>query len=213
MKNLFIQRTLLVMIVIVIVALGGYYVLFHIIKQTNEKTSELAKEIEQYTEQAEVLRSADKVADALQEDIEKINSYFLGKEQVVSFIETVESAGEKSGVTVTISSVGVGGAGGVIVASGQKPAPKPTAQLATTSTQSLTPETLSLRADVRGSWSGVLQFMSYMENVPYKLSLNRVSVGRVSTVASFFKPSQLSTEDEPDGPVWTASFEINVLTL
>lgn len=198
------KQTLIVVILLVVLVLGGYYFLFALIKSKNEKVSLFSQEIDLYLERESMRRTTEKTAEELSEKIQKLDSYFLHKDEVVPFIESIESAGSKSGVVVNIASVGV--IGPQIVESASVGG----------SADGKKDETLELRLDARGSWGNVVNFVSYIENLPYKVSVERAVFHRGSSVSTFFgagENSAVSAGGKSIAPEWSVTIEMSVLTL
>lgn len=184
-----IKKSFLISAVVVLFVISGYVTFFLIIKHKNEQVSLFSQEIELYTNRENSIRNADKIAEDFKEDIEKLNSYFLTEDNVVSFIETIEDFGQKSDVEIKIGSVDV----------------------AQPNSKKSTDSTLTLRVDAKGSWSSVLTFMEYIENTTYSIDLNKVALSSVSSVVPFFGTKDVSISK--DTSQWNASFELSVFTI
>lgn len=187
-----INTSFVLSILIALLFVAGYVMFFVVIKHTNEDVSMLAHEVDIYAAREAMLRNTDKLAEDLKEDIEKLGTYFLTKDDVVSFIETVEQAGATSDVDLTIGSVAV------------------IPQTPVEGQSENAYETLTLRVDAVGSWSNILTFLEYVQHMPYKLQMDRVSVSKVSSVIPFFGGKEGAVEKTPQ---WNSSFEIQVRTI
>jgi Tfp pilus assembly protein PilO len=127
------------------------------------------------------------------ESLEEVDSYFVNKAGVVSFIDSLEDSGQSVGVEVSINSV-------------------------STEVEKDIPgnflETLNIRLEVSGKWSDVISFLRQLENLPYHIRIEGVSLG-LSAAADkvlFISPSETSRvrgEDEK----WKGTFEIKVSQL
>ncbi len=195
------KQTLITVLILVLIAIGGYYFLFDVIKSKNKKASLFSQEIELYSQRHSARLAKEKTAEELKEKIEKLESYFLHKDDIVPFIENIESVGKKSGADVSIVSVGVVGTPQAVQAGGTN--------------QDKKDEVLSLRLDVRGKWDGVMNFVSYVENLPYKVSLDRVLFYKNSSIPLFFDTQNPSVNESTGSNTseWTATIEMSVLTL
>lgn len=187
-----INTSFAVSILVALLFVAGYVMFFVVIKHTNEEVSLLTHEVDIYAAREAMLRDTDKLAGDLKEDIQKLGTYFLTKDDVVSFIETVEQAGVTSGVDLTIGSVDV------------------IPQVLTEGQLEDTHETLTLRVDAVGSWSGIFTFLEYIQHMPYNIQINRVSVSKVSSVVPFFGGKEDVGQKVPQ---WNSSFEIQVRTI
>ncbi len=182
------KQTLILIIILVLIVLGGYYFLFSTIKHTNEKASLFSQEIDLYAQREATLKNTQKMAEELNTQMEKLGSYFLHTNDTVPFIELVEGAGVKTGVNVTIGSI----------------SPVVTAD------STVKGEMIALRLEARGSWSNIYNFILYMENLPYKVSLEKVNVSRSSSVPFYFAQNGTAVSAVPE---WSATIEMNVLTI
>ncbi|MSR73361.1 hypothetical protein EXS61_02040 [Candidatus Parcubacteria bacterium] len=199
------KHTSLLAIFILLLALGGYYFLFSVIKSKNENAFLLSQEIDTYAQSESTRTQSDRVVEEQKDKIAEIGLYFLHKNEVVPFIETVENSGRKTGVEVTIVTVDVG------VGEGEN-------------------AMLTMRFEARGSWNNVNRFISYIENLPYKVSLSKVDVTRASSVSQFFASAGTGagasvgaggsagdvgkkTATAVVAPVWNVTIEMSVLTL
>ncbi len=199
--NLSTRQILISVSVLLVLVLGGYYFLFLTIKSKNEKVSSFSQEIDLYSEREALRRTTEKTADELSEKIKKLDSYFIHKDEVVPFIENIENAGGESGVSVSIVSVGVDALSQVGGGSSDNiPLDKS--------------EKLILRLDAKGSWGNVVNFISYLENLPYKISINRVALHKNSSVQPFFSAGEapIKKSDNPTAD-WSSTIEMSVLTL
>ncbi len=199
------KHILLLAIFILLFALGGYYFLFSVIESKNENAFLLSQEIDTYAQSESTRTQSDGVVEEQKDKIAEVGLYFLHKNEVVPFIEMVEDSGRKTGVVVTIGTVGVGLGDGV----GEN-------------------AMLKMRFEARGSWSNVNRFISYIENLPYKVALSKVDVTSASSVSQFFANAGASgsasagasdvgkktaTAKTVVAPVWNATIEMSVLTL
>lgn len=184
------KHILFITIFILLLTLGGYYFLFSIIESKNKNTFLLSQEIDTYAQNESMRRQNNKVTEEEKDKIEKIDTYFVHKNEVVPFIETVEDAGKKTGVVVTIGTV-----------------------------SATEDSTFTLRLDAHGSWSDVNRFLLYLENLPYKVTLSKVDLNKASSVERFYANVNAdgnvkkATPVSPVSPVWNAIIEISVLTL
>jgi len=88
--------------------------------------------------------------------ISKIDSYFIPKDGVVTFINEIENLGKSANVSTTISSIEP-----VIVNEKEKDNFK---------------ETLSVKLESVGSWQNVYQFVSLLESTPYGIVIDEVQI-------------------------------------
>ncbi|HEY4490262.1 MAG TPA: type 4a pilus biogenesis protein PilO [Candidatus Paceibacterota bacterium] len=99
-----------------------------------------------------------KIKNFLQENsilISEVDSYFVSSDGVVSFIEKLESLGRSFGLGTVIESV--------MVNSQNKTDFK---------------EELRITVRVNGSWTNVMNFVASAENLPYKVTIQRINLAR-----------------------------------
>lgn len=190
------KQTLLVVLLLLLFVMVGYYFLFDLIKSKNQKVSIFSQEIDLYLERESMRRTTEKTAEELSEKIQKLDSYFLHKDEVVPFIESIENAGGKSGVVVDIVSVDV-------------------TNDPTVNNSDRKDEMMDLRLSVKGSWGNVINFISYVENLPYKVDVSNVVFRRDSAIAPFFGVGEAASKVGGDSgvPEWSAAIQMGVLTL
>ncbi|MEO8638146.1 MAG: hypothetical protein ABI430_04580 [Candidatus Taylorbacteria bacterium] len=87
-------------------------------------------------------------------DREKLDSFFVGGDGVVPFIELVEGQGRLSGATTSITSVG-------------------TVKSASASSSI---EVLNLQVEAAAGWKSLYHFLSLLENLPYRIALANVAM-------------------------------------
>ncbi len=141
--------TLLLLLVLII---GYVYFLFIIFKINNEQRI-LGKEVQLQVKKDEHFRAIKKIlADTRSERLE-LNTRFVSKEGVVSFIEKIESLSSVAGASVDIQSVNIIDA-------------KSKAGY----------EWLELSVDVSGTWDEVYYLISLVEHLPMAASLFDVRI-------------------------------------
>jgi hypothetical protein len=194
--TLSVKQILILVSVLFLLVLGGYYYIFYIIKNKNEKISTFSQEIELYSQRESLRKATEKTADDLSEKITKLESYFLHKDELVPFIEKIEDSGKRMNVSVSIISVNL--------------------DESLKGAQAKNGERFVLRLNTKGSWSNVVKFVSYLENLPYKIFVSRVSFIKDSALKPFFitedGPKAVSFENDT-ASTWSANIEMSVLTL
>ena len=89
-------------------------------------------------------------------DRDSLPSFFIGSDEAVTFIESLESLGNKSGGKVTISAVSADDTSALSVGSFAH---------------------MSAHIDVSGSWSDVMRTLELSEDLPYQSSIGNVTLG------------------------------------
>jgi hypothetical protein len=91
------------------------------------------------------------------EERTKLETYFIGKDGIVSFIESVESLGKLVNAKVSVNSIGVDqGNGGNMF------------------------EYVTMNATAEGNFSNLFWFLSLVEHMPLKLEVSKVSLDDIS---------------------------------
>lgn len=132
-----------------------YGFLFWSVKEKNERVSQAANDIELKEKQVENAGALRLLAEDTALLREKVDSYIVGKDEAVSFIEMLESLGMERGVDVSVESVEAADAVGDFPAQELR---------------------LALRAE--GSWRNILSFLGLVELLPYETRVSRVSLSR-----------------------------------
>jgi Tfp pilus assembly protein PilO len=151
-------KTILVLIIILTaILLAANYFFFISIKNINTKTSALMGETEVYKKEQGRLAGKSGITEILSL-VEKINSYYVGKDDVVHFIEDIEKEGRSKGITLLIRSVSTENFGG----------------LTDEESAGATKEVMRLKLEARGSWRDTMEFVAFLEHLPYKVSFASV---------------------------------------
>ncbi len=163
-----------------------WYGLFLVIKNKVTEVSVIeakAEEASQYQDKTRALRSLIKDTEP---DVQKLSTRFISSEGSVAFIDTIESLGRETGITVSTESIKV------IESKDDKDIF----------------ETLELVLTTQGPWSNTYKFLALLETLPYKLSIHNTAFTRHDeTVVN------LSTTTKPTAKkyTWKSSFILNVL--
>ena len=184
MKILSSKTILILVIILTAILIAANYFFFTSIKKINAETSMLSNELASYKNEQTTLAGRDGLAE-LPGLIENIDSYSVGKDGVVDFIENVETEARSKGITLLIRSVGTENIGGA------------------TEEESVgaTKEIMRLKLEARGSWRDTMEFVSYIEHLPYKIVLHDVGFSSASEGESSASSS----------PTWRARVELTVL--
>ena len=156
MRNVTPTMKFLAVILLLTLAVGtAYAVIFLYIKNTNKDIAELTNAIDEQIQIEERLRSIENVMEDTTEGRAKLNGYFVGQNDIVSFIETVEALSDITGEEVTIVSVDV-----------QEDASTNAYQF------------LRLRLTTKGAWEGTIHFIALLETLPNHIVIERVGLVR-----------------------------------
>jgi len=175
----------IVILLAVIIVLGGF-MFFARIRNINKEIFLLQENINARTENNLRLKSIEKTLEQTKNNIQKIESYFVGVDGTVSFIETLESLGKKNNVNPRVTTVDVSN----------------DAQI-----KDDYKEFLKLSINTDGTWANTFYFLAALENVPYKISFNNISINKVGS------SDDVTDSKIQSSPKWQGSFDIQVLKL
>lgn len=167
---------------------------FLMMKISQGNTSLLLSQLETDIKTNDTLQSIETILADAKGDIEKLESYFVNRDGIVDFIETIESYGRTSGVKTSIDFVGVEGG------------------IRQNNTGDVK-ETLRLKLSTEGTWTATVHFLSLVEHMPFRVNMERVSILYFPTSESslsFTPPKGVSL---PKNRVWKGNVELTVLKL
>jgi hypothetical protein len=148
---------ILILLLLNLGALAGYYLIFHNIKSKNNTISALENDIEFQLGKEKELLSITKLVHDTEADRKKIREYFVPKEGLVSLIETVEGFGGISGTVLTVDAVSL-----------QEIEKMPNK------------ESVRFDMSIEGTWTGIMYVVSLIENLPYGVTIERVGLNRTT---------------------------------
>lgn len=169
---------------LVLVGATGFYLLFRDVRIKNENIYKISQEISFQSDKQDYLTKTEKLIEDIGSDLEKINSQIISKDGDVAFIERLEKMARDNGLEISIDSLDIQDEKNI-------------------ESEEIT--TLKIRAKTKGRWDGTYKFLSQMEVMPYKLSINDFSfINTTDIPASGSRPVNPSAN-------WQSSFEIQVL--
>ncbi len=175
------------------VLLGSF---FWVIKTQNETIAVLASEANQSSTKDEAVRSIKVSLERNKDALRSVDSFFISKDGVVDFINSLDKLGKQYGVTLNIGEV--------------------TSEVDLKIKDDFK-ETLKLRLDASGSWSSVMKFLTALENLPYRIKVDQVSLGlsSASDKLLFANASSTASEVRKSGSAeeWKGSYTISILKL
>ena len=194
MKVLNGKKGILFLGMVAVAAVASWYFMFANIKGLNENISLLLERSRLEEKNVAAIRSIETVVNDSNSDIDKLNSYFIGKDGTVAFIESIESLGRKNAVAVSIDSVDVAGNSTLNSSTkGEKKLIGPSTEL------------LKLKISAAGNWQDIFHFLSSLENMPFKLTISEADLASVSQT--------ISTEKRETTTGWSGRFSIEILKL
>ena len=135
------------------------------------------------------IRTLAKEIRSLGDNIDRLNSFLVGstQEEIVQFIETVESLSTTSGANLDISSVKV-------LALGEE-------------TLAENFEFLELKLKTLGSWQNIFHFLNLLESLPYNLVISQANLSILRQVPSPDKGAGKQEKWEGDFLLKVAKFK------
>jgi hypothetical protein len=184
------KKVLLITIALTLASSLIYGFLFLAVKSKNEKISAFLNEADADLKKDETLRSIKITLEDYEEEVAKLDTYFISHEGTSEFIESLESLGEKAGVALTIASV---------------------ALEQDTRVKNDFKEVLRIRMETSGSWANTFTFLSIIENMPMSVRVENAAVllFTASDDLSFNGGDRVRSE----GEYWKGSFEITAAKL
>ena len=176
---------LIFVIIINLVAGVGYFFLFNYIKTDSETASSLLSSIDSSAKKDSSLKALRSVIKDTQTQRDLLSTFFLSPDSEVFFIEQIENLATSSGLTVKTKNV----------SSVVGPTP--------------TTKTFQIEESVSGSWNDIVYFMNYIENLPYDIHIQNMSLSQqVTASAPIIKGKKTSSKNQ--SILWTGVFDINV---
>jgi hypothetical protein len=104
------------------------------------------------------------IVDETKKEREKINSYIIPTEGAVSYVETIEKLGSESNVKIEIGSAEI--------------SPLKSSKIYATIAPEIASSTriIKTKINVTGSWSKVVNFLAILENLPYRLVVEKLDL-------------------------------------
>jgi len=196
MKNLGTKTLFVISLGFLIVVIVVYGLLFRAMQKSNERIVKYKQEIVQSENRELHQKSLVALVEDIGPSVEKLDSYYVSADGVVSFIEMLEKLGTSSGVAVSIDSVMVGDQGGV--------SPDTTA--------SSTTEKLRLSVSFTGSWKNDIHFETLLENLPYNVFIKNLNLSTSFENTTAFSTPSVSKKSPPEAE-WKGKVVIDVIKL
>jgi Tfp pilus assembly protein PilO len=183
-----IRNRIIILGVVVLALIGGYYFLYssqNSMWQTTATTESSNASLKLQKQNAVALESQ---YDGQAANRAKIQTYFVQKDGEADFIKNIESLADASSLDHTISSVGF--------ENGNLPANL---------------QYLNLTITTQGSWQNTYQFLSLVENMPYKIVMKNVDLSATGDSGSLSTSTAQSLGSGES--VWAGSFDIDAAAL
>lgn len=168
------MRLFVIYTLYVLVFLGVYVYIFFHIQEKNASAAAAHVRVAQLQEQNQQMNNLNSTIRNIQNRKEKLHEFFVDSERIVNFLETIEKMGTDSGADVTVRSISEG------------------------ETSAQTVNELKLDLAVDGTWSHVYHFISLLENLPLKITVDTISLGK---------------RNSQEGTQWSGSIAVRVLQI
>ncbi|MFQ5661916.1 MAG: type 4a pilus biogenesis protein PilO [Candidatus Paceibacteria bacterium] len=156
------KQILLTVIVLVIVAFIAYVIFFLNIKEKNNSISLLTNEVDSVLQKEIKLRSVKQIIKDTKDDRVKLDSYFVADDEIINFIEMIETLGVNSGAEVEVINVSVDTENEKVV------------------NKNKISELLNINFKTEGSFVEMFHFLSMLEKLPFKIEISQVNFNKVS---------------------------------
>lgn len=147
MKNNLIKIWLPVLVIAAPAVIAVDIWFWHLISEANNESSYLRGDIELQIKRNDAAGDLEKLVNDTETERRQIDSYFIGADQTVNFVEYLESLARAAGVNFEIVSLGV------------------------EQSKDDFKDQIILRGEAIGAWSGLMNFASLLETAPYRLDL------------------------------------------
>jgi Tfp pilus assembly protein PilO len=171
------KQILIIFAVLVVLLLGFHVVAFSFIRNTGIEVSTLENNVNSLKAQVEEF-SKHKPED-IRDLARAVTGRIISRTNIAGFIQDIETKGRDIGVQVSIRSADV-----------QPRSEDPADYL----------EMVRVQLETRGSWASTMRFFTYLEHLPYKVSIQRFSVSK-------------NTNDGSKGSEWKGEIELTSLKL
>ena len=151
------RNILIFLIILNLLAIGLYWFLSNQINKNTEMISNSASELNIQVAKEKQLKLSKNIIDDTEADRNKLDTFFVSRDDIVSFIQEIESLASSAGISIEINSVEVND----YVLAGRV---------------SEVIEVLNLTLSTNGSWSGNFYFLNLLETMPYKIDVSRLNL-------------------------------------
>ena len=141
----------------VLILLGMYSTLFVIIKNKNNNISILKNQVDIKVRKDQRLSSIKQLMADLDKEIKQIDTYFVSKDGVVNFLESLEALRSVSGAYINVNSVSVNDS----------------------ELNNIPYELLNVEFTARGSWRSIVKLISLIEILPLGVTIERMQLERI----------------------------------
>jgi len=151
------KNILIFLIILNLSAIGLYWFLSSQINKNTEMVSNSASELNIQVAKEKQLKLSRNIIDDTEADRNKLDSFFVSSDGIVSFIQEIENLADSAGLSIEIISVEVD-------------------DYVLNEKVDAVIEVLNLTLDVSGSWSGNFYFLNLLETMPHKINIGRLNL-------------------------------------
>lgn len=153
-------QLIILLALVMIAGVAGYYMFFVEIRDSNQAISLRTNELNTNFSKGEELRTLENIARDTKEDRTKLDSFFITEDDIVVFLENIESLEGDTGANISVESIS-----------------KKQVE------ESSIIEKLDLNITVNGTWRSVYHFLVLLESLPYHVVFSKVQyTGSVSSL-------------------------------
>lgn len=142
-RSYFVTLAIVILMTLAVIALYVYGFLF--IQKKIQTTTSMLTQIASATQKNQEVSTIQSTIATTQEDREKLSSYFVTDDSIVTFLSGIEALGTASGTQVVLANV-------------------------TTEPKSAT---VTVELTSTGNFSDVMRFLMLFENLPYRMTVDR----------------------------------------
>lgn len=167
--------------VIILLALAGWYWMFTIVRSNVEQANTLKSEAENKANLDSQNRALRKLLTSATDTVAHLQNRVIGSDDAVVYINQIENLAAQSGTGIIVNSVDI-----------DQKASAPAGY-----------EYLHLILSIQGTWQNVYTFISMIENLPYRVTINSVDMSQ----ESFSDPAKKGKVESQ----WSGHIDFNTL--
>jgi len=154
-----VKQLLFIIAIATAIAAVAYVAFFLYIRAKNKNISTLTNEVELIVQKEIRLRSIERLINDTKEERAALDTYFVGADAVVAFIETIEALGRETETAIEIASVSVDNIG---------------------ESEEEIAELLRLSLKTEGTWQNFFHLLLLVEALPLNIVVTQTNINTVS---------------------------------
>jgi Tfp pilus assembly protein PilO len=151
------KKILVLLFVLNVVLVASFAFIFSKVKSSEAQTAKIYSQIGIDQQGKQALKDLQQNVQSTQGERTQLASYFVNENNIVGFLQQIESLGKPSGAKVKLTSVNKH------------------------SSKNASDNYLEISADASGSFRQVFDFITLLQNLPYKLHFTQVSIQKNNT--------------------------------